>query len=302
MILDAPLVINIGHGTQWKPQNISKKFYGSVTLREALENSYNLAPIRLAQEIGMKAISEMAKRLNLYDDLSHELANALGAQETTLLRAVTAYASFVNGGKKITPLMIDRIQDRHGKNLYHASTKTCDHCQMQPWEKQLPPILEDSRPQVLSPSHAYQMVSMLEGAVKGGTSKRAAVPGYNVAGKTGTTNNYFDAWFIGFSPDLLVGVVVGFDNPKSLGRFQTGGMVAAPIFGDFMKEALAGKPAVPFRIPSGVKFMRIDKKTGKTSKYQNNDILLEAFSDKEAEDAESTTFSGLLSEETGGIY
>ena len=301
MILDAPLVIDIGRGNLWKPQNITKKIYGLVTLREALENSYNLAPIRLVQEIGMQAVSEMAKRLDLYDSLSHELANALGAQETTLLRAITAYASFVNGGKKITPLMIDRIQDCHGKNLYHASTKTCDHCQMQPWENQLPPVLEDSRSQVLNPTHAYQMVSMLEGAVKGGTSKKAAVPGHNVAGKTGTTNNYFDAWFIGFSPDLLVGIVIGFDQPKSLGRFQTGGMVAAPIFGDFMKDALAGKPPVPFRIPSGVKFMRIDKKTGKTSKTKDN-VLLEAFSDKEAEDAESNTLSGLLSEETGGIY
>ncbi len=302
MILDAPLVIDIGHGTPWKPQNISNKFYGLVTLREALENSYNLAAIRLAQTIGMRAVGEMGKRLNLYDALSHELANALGAQETTLLRAVTAYASFVNGGKKIEPMMIDRIQDRQGKNIYHASTKVCDQCQTHPWDNQLPPTLEDNRPLVLNPIHAYQMVSMLEGAVKEGTGKNAAVTGYHLAGKTGTTNKYCDAWFIGFSPDLLVGVMVGFDSPKSLGKFQTGGALAAPIFKDFMQEALARKPSVPFRIPSGTKFIHVHKKTGKTAKPKDTSSRLEAFSNKEVEDIASNALSGLLSEETGGIY
>jgi len=302
MILDAPLVIDIGHNSLWKPQNITKKFYGLVTIREALENSYNLAPIRLAQEIGMKVIANVAKRLGLHDSLSHELANALGAQETTLLRAVCAYTSFVNGGKKISPIMIDRIQDRHGKNIYHASTKTCDHCQMQEWSNQLPPLLEDTREQILNPIHAYQMVSMLEGAVKRGTSKHAAVDGHIVAGKTGTTNGYYDAWFIGFSPNLIVGVFIGFDSPKSLGRFQTGGAVAAPIFREFMKEALKNKPAVPFRIPSGIKFMRIDSKTGKPSTHNASNTFLEAFSDASTQNTDSKTVSGLLLEETSGIY
>lgn len=303
-ILDAPIVLDIAGSKTWKPQNITKKFYGVVTLREALENSYNLAVIRLAQQIGMDTVAEISKRLGLYDKLSLELANVLGAEETTLLRAVSTYATFVNGGKKITPIMIDRIQDRHGKNIFHSSIRTCDNCNTQPWSNQLPPLLEDTRSQVLDPVHAYQMVSLLEGAVKRGTSKRGAVPGHKIAGKTGTSNAYFDTWFVGFSPDLVVGVFVGFDNPKSLGRYQTGSSVAAPIFGDFMKQALANKPSVPFRTPSGIKFVRVNKKTGKATRIQEKNSLLEPLSEKDLKEgpSEENQHSGLILEETNGIY
>jgi penicillin-binding protein 1A len=297
-VLDAPLVIDISHGNVWKPQNITKKFYGSVTLREALENSYNLAVVRVAQEIGMTAVAEISRRLGLYDNLSHELANVLGAQSTTLLKLVTAYASIANGGQKVTPVMIDRIQDRHGKNIYQFSTKTCDHCQQQSWTGQEVPILRDTRTQVLNPVYAYQMVSMLEGSVLRGTSKRAAIPGYAIAGKTGTSNKYMDTWFVGFSPDLVVGVIVGFDQPKSLGRWQTGATVAAPIFREFMEKALDGKPAVPFRIPSGIKFMPIDKKTGRSCHQKDKNAILEGFAENEPTQA----FSELLLDETSGIY
>lgn len=237
MVLDAPMVVDMG-GTLWKPQNITKRFYGLVTLREALEQSYNLALVRVTQDIGMEAVAEMAKRLGAYDTFSLDLANALGSEETTLLKMATAYASFVNGGKKITPVMIDRIQDRHGKNIYRASTKAYTEGGIVEWKGQLPPTLEDTREQVIDPVHAYQMVSILEGAVKNSASRRAGVAGHHVAGKTGTSSNYFDAWFVGFSPDLLVAVTVGFDRPRSMGRYQTGSRVAAPIFKEFMTGAL----------------------------------------------------------------
>lgn len=302
-VLDAPIVIDISEGNTWKPQNITKKTYGTITVREALENSYNLALIRIAQDVGMNAISEMSKRLGLYDHLSHDLANVLGAGETTLIKAVSAYASFVNGGKKVTPIFIDRIQDRHGKNIYHNATKFCTACAKAPWKDQLPPTLEDSRTQVLQPIHAYQITSMLEGCVKRGTSKRAAVKGYNVAGKTGTSNNYNDTWFVGFSPNLVVGIIVGFDSPKSLGRFQTGATVAAPIFADFMKEALKGKPSIPFRIPPNTKFRRVNKKTGALSQKNDASTLLEIFPASQVHTpGEESSFSQLILDETNGIY
>ncbi|MBM3610866.1 MAG: penicillin-binding protein 1A [Alphaproteobacteria bacterium] len=302
LILDAPLVIDIGHGTIWKPQNITKKFYGSVTLREALENSYNLAMIRVAQEIGMGVVASISKKLGLYDNLSYELANVLGAQSTTLLKLVTAYAAIVNGGQKVTPIMIDRIQDRQGKNIYQSSTKTCDDCSNQPWKGQEPPTLQDTRQQILNPIHAYQMVSMLEGCVARGTAKNAAIPGYSIGGKTGTSNKYMDTWFIGFSPDLVVGIIVGFDQPKSLGKWQTGATVAAPIFKEFMEKALKGKPPVPFRIPSGVKFMPVNQKTGKASTHKDKNSIMEVFEEGALENDSKEPFSGLLLEETNGIY
>ena len=303
-VLDAPIVIDISEGNTWKPQNITKKTYGVVTVREALEKSYNLALIRIAQDIGMGSVEEMSKRLGLCDGLSHDLANVLGAGETTLIRSVGAYASFVNGGKKVTPIFIDRIQDRHGKNIYHNATKFCDACKKAPWQNQLAPTLEDTRKRVLDPIHAYQITSMLEGCVKRGTSKRAAVPGYNVGGKTGTSSNYNDTWFVGFSPDLVVGVIVGFDSPKSLGRFQTGATVAAPIFADFMKEALKDNPAVPFHIPPGIKFRRVNKKTGKISQKNDGSTLLEAFPEKSSakQSGDNALFSELILDETSGIY
>jgi penicillin-binding protein 1A len=306
LVLDAPLVVDLGEAGEWKPRNITNRFYGWVPLRKALEQSYNLAAIRVGQQVGLSRIEDVAVRLGIYDSMPRELAMILGAEETTLMRMAIAFACFVNGGKKVNPVLIDRIQNRHGKTVYKADARDCSGCENETWLGQLPPNLEDDRKQVLNPVVAYQMTSLLEGVVNKGTGKRAAVPGYSVAGKTGTTNNYFDTWFIGFSPDLVVGVMVGFDNPKSLGRFQTGGSLAAPIFQNFMQEALKNKPKIPFRTPSGVRFYRVNPETGAKMKFREKGGIIEAFSPGTEPNENPTESIGaddsLISEQISGIY
>jgi penicillin-binding protein 1A len=279
ILLDAPFVFDMGGGRGlWKPQNIQRgKFFGLNTIRTCLERSFNLSVIRLAHTIGMKKIAETAKRFDIYDNLSLYLATVLGSQETTLLRLTTAYGMLVNGGKKIHPVFIDRIQDRQGKTLFKNDQRVCTECGVQPWSNQAAPELVDDRLQVVDPISAYQLVSILESTTKNGTGRKAAVPGQIVGGKSGTSNDQKDTWFLGFSSDLVVGVFVGFDNPQDLGRFQTGGSIAAPIFGDFMKQALAGKPSMPFRIPSNAKFVMINSKTGEKAKAGDPNVLLEVF-------------------------
>lgn len=306
LVLDAPLVVEMEDGKEWRPRNITNKFYGWVPLRKALEKSYNLAAVRIGQQIGLNKIEEVAVRLGIYDSLQKVLAVLLGAEETTLMRMADGFASYVNGGKKVTPILIDRIQDRHGKTVYKADTRQCEECESETWLGQLPPRLDDTRQQILNPVVAYQMASMLEGVVQRGTGKRAQVPGYSIAGKSGTTNEYFDTWFVGFSPDLVVGVMVGFDNPKSLGRFQTGGSLAAPIFGDFMKEALKHKPKIPFRIPSGISFYRVDPNTGAKMNFKDKRGIIEAFATGTEPNATPTEKAGnqenLISGNISGIY
>jgi penicillin-binding protein 1A len=278
VVLDGPLAISQGPGLPlWRPRNYGKKFYGPSTLRVGIERSRNLMTVRLAQDMGMPLISEYSRRFGVYDNLMPMLSMALGAGETTLLRMTAGYSMLVNGGKQISPTMIDRIQDRYGRTIWRHDSRDCPECRGRAWDGQLEPVLEDDRKQIIDPHSAYQITSMLEGVVQRGTGTRVKAVGKPLAGKTGTTNEEKDAWFMGFAPDLAVGVFVGFDNPKPMGRGETGSGAASPIFRDFMKAALAGKPAVPFRIPPGMQLIRINRKTGFRASSGDASAIVEAF-------------------------
>ncbi|MET0538236.1 MAG: penicillin-binding protein 1A [Xanthobacteraceae bacterium] len=276
VVLDAPIEIDTGSGV-WAPENYQKKFFGPSTLRFGIEQSRNVMTVRLAQDIGMPLIGEYAKRFGVYESLPPYLSFALGAGETTLLKMVGAYAMLDNGGRKIQPTLIDRIQDRYGRTIYRHDGRECRGCEAAKWENQNEPTLADKRDRVLDPMTAYQITSMMEGVVQRGTATVVKEVGKPIAGKTGTTNDEKDAWFIGFSPDLVVGVYVGYDKPRHLGHGMTGGLLAAPIVRDFMKVALADKPAVPFRVPAGIKLIRIDPRTGLRAGPGDQRIILEAF-------------------------
>jgi penicillin-binding protein 1A len=277
VVLDAPIEIDTGSSGIWAPENYTKKYYGPSTLRFGIEQSRNVMTVRLAQDVGMPLIGEYAKRFGIYDSLPPYLSFALGAGETTLLRMVGAYAMFDNGGRKIQPSLIDRIQDRYGRTVFKHDTRECQGCDAQKWANQNEPILIDKRERVIDPMTAYQITSMMEGVVQRGTATVVKEVGKPIAGKTGTTNDEKDAWFIGFSPDLVVGVYLGYDKPRHLGKGATGGVLAAPIVRDFMKVALADKPAVPFRVPAGIKLIRIDPKTGMRAGPGDQRVILEAF-------------------------
>ncbi len=281
LVLDAPLEIDQGAGQgTWAPQNYEGKFYGPSTLRFGIEHSRNVMTVRLAQDIGMPMIADYAKRFGIYDDLPPYLSFALGAGETTLLRMVTAYAMLDNGGRRVKPTLVDRIQDRYGHTVYKHDERECLGCDVQKWSNQPEPSLVDRRQQVMDPMTAYQITSMMEGVVVRGTAGGVGFQrdvGKPVAGKTGTTNDEKDAWFIGYTPDIVVGVYLGYDKPRHLGRGATGGHLAAPIVKDFMKVALADKPAVPFRVPPGIKLVRVDPKTGVRAGPETQRAILEAF-------------------------
>ena len=276
VVLDAPIEIDTGTGI-WAPENYTKKYYGPSTLRFGIEQSRNVMTVRLAQDVGMPLIGEYARRFGVYDSLPPYLSFALGAGETTLLRMVGAYAMFDNGGRKIQPTLIDRIQDRYGRTIYKHDSRECRSCEAEKWENQNEPTLIDKRERVLDPMTSYQITSMMEGVVQRGTATVVKEVGKPIAGKTGTTNDEKDAWFIGFSPDLVVGVYLGYDKPRHLGRGATGGVLAAPIVRDFMKVALADKPAVPFRVPPGIKLIRVDPKSGMRAGPGDQRVILEAF-------------------------
>ena len=277
LILDAPFVLDQGRGQPvWKPVNYSKKFYGLMTLRQGIEKSRNLMTVRLAQDVGMDKVAEYAKKMGVNDNLPELLSMSLGAGETKLINMVSAYGMFVNGGKKITPYLIERIQNRSGLTIYRHDNRECEECSVDKWQDQPVPELKDMREQVIDPLSAYQMVSILEGVVQYGTGGRLRSIGKHLAGKTGTTNKNQDAWFVGFSPDLVVGVYVGFDEPRSLGRYETGAAAALPIFYDFMKDALDTQADVPFRIPSGIKLVRINHETGKPATPNDTSVIWEA--------------------------
>ena len=276
VVLDAPIEIDTGTGI-WAPENYTKKYYGPSTLRFGIEQSRNVMTVRLAQDVGMPLIGEYARRFGVYDSLPPYLSFALGAGETTLLRMVGAYAMFDNGGRKIQPTLIDRIQDRYGHTIYKHDSRECRSCEAEKWENQNEPTLIDKRERVLDPMTSYQITSMMEGVVQRGTATVVKEVGKPIAGKTGTTNDEKDAWFIGFSPDLVVGVYLGYDKPRHLGRGATGGVLAAPIVRDFMKVALADKPAVPFRVPPGIKLIRVDPKSGMRAGPGDQRVILEAF-------------------------
>ena len=261
VVLDAPLEIDTGSGV-WRPENYEGKFYGPSTLRFGIERSRNVMTVRLAQDLGLPLIGDYAKRFGVYDNMAPYMSFVLGAGETTLLRMTAAYAMFDNGGKKITPTLIDRIQDRYGRTIYRHDQRECRGCTAERWDNQNEPTLVDRRERVLDPMTAYQITSMMEGVVQRGTATVVREVGKPVAGKTGTTNDEKDAWFIGFSPDMVVGVYLGYDKPRHLGRGGTGGQLAAPVVKDFLKVALADKPAVPFRVPAGIKLIRVNPRTG----------------------------------------
>ena len=278
IVLDAPFVMEQGSGQPlWKPRNYTKRFYGPSPLRLGIEKSRNLMTVRLAQVIGMEKIVEYAKQFGIVKNMPNMLSMSLGAAETTLLNITTAYAMLVNGGKRITPTLIDRIQDRNGKTTFRHETRPCPRCAGIEWDGEYAPVIPDTREQVADPRSAYQVVSMLHGVVQRGTGIRIRAVGKPLGGKTGTTNDSVDAWFIGFSPDLAVGVFGGFDQPRSLGRRETGSSVAVPIFRDFMKEALLDKPPIPFRIPTGLRLVRVNSKTGKRARRGDRRVILEAF-------------------------
>ncbi|WP_404385009.1 penicillin-binding protein 1A [Caenispirillum salinarum] len=277
IILDAPVEFDQGPGLpKWKPKNYSGEYYGPSTLRIGIEKSRNLMTVRLAHAVGMDAVADTAVRFGVFDDMPELLSYSLGAGETTVLRMTTAYAQIVNGGKKITPTLIDRVQDRTGRTVFRHDDRACTDCKGVFWTGQGVPSVPDAREQVIDPVTAYQMTSILEGVVKRGTGRRIAELGIPLAGKTGTTNDSLDTWFMGFSPDLVVGVFVGFDDPRTLGPRETGSSVAAPIFKDFMAAALDGKKT-PFRIPPGVQLVRVSHDTGRPAMPGDTDVILEAF-------------------------
>jgi len=281
MVIDAPIEIDQGSGVGvWRPDNYSSgKYLGPTTLRNALQRSLNTVTVRLAQDVGMPMIGEYAKRFGVYDTLPNYLSYALGAGETTVLRMVTAYSMFANGGRRVTPTLIDRIQDRYGHTIYRHDQRECRGCDVpEGWKGQAEPTLVDRREQVLDPMTTYQITSMMEGVVQRGTATVVKEVGKPIAGKTGTTNDQKDAWFVGFSPDIAIGVYIGYDKPRNLGRSMTGGVLAAPIAKDFLKVALADKPAAPFRVPPGIKLIRVDAKTGmRVGPGSSGGTILEAF-------------------------
>jgi penicillin-binding protein 1A len=279
VVLDAPIEIDQGPGmAAWRPENYEGKYYGPQTLRFGLEHSRNVMTVRLAQDVGMPLIGEYAKRFGVYDDLPPYLSFALGAGETTVLRMTAAYSMFANGGKRIKPTLIDRIQDRYGHTIYRHDERECRGCDADQWSKQPEPILVDRREQVLDPMTAFQVTWMLKGVVERGTATVVQEVGKPVAGKTGTTNDEKDAWFIGYTPDLTVGVYIGYDKPRHLARGATGGHLAAPIVKDFLKVALADKPGVDFSPPAGIKLIRIDAKTGlRPGPGGGGKVIIEAF-------------------------
>ncbi len=277
-ILDAPLVVDQGPGKpKWKPANYTRRFYGPSIMRVGIEKSRNLMTARLAMNLGMDEIGDYARRFGLNENLPPLLSMSLGAGETTLLRLTAAYGMLVNGGKKITPSLIDRVQDRNGKTIYRHDGRSCDACQSGAGMGEEIPDLGDTREQLTSPASAFQMVSMLEGVIKRGTGRRISKLNLTLAGKTGTTNDNTNGWFIGFTPDLAVGVFVGYDTPRQLGKRETGSTVAVPIFGDFIAAAQAGRPVIPFRRPGGVTIIPVNAETGERVMPGDEKAIYEVF-------------------------
>ena len=276
VVLDAPIEVVNSDGSVWKPENYEQDFLGPRTLRRGIELSRNVMTVRLAQDIGMPLIVDYAKMFGIYDDLSPVLAMALGAGETTDMKMTAAYATIANGGRKIVPTLIDRIQDRYGKTIYKHDDRVCDGCNVTSWANQPEPLIIDNRQQILDPMTAYQITSMMEGVVQRGTGTYAKRLNRPVAGKTGTSSDFKDAWFIGFTPQLVCGVYIGFDKPRSIGNAQTGGALAVPVFTEFMQAALQGQPPTPFNMPSGMSAVWIDPATG-VAADQGQTAVLEAF-------------------------
>ncbi|MCE2516974.1 MAG: penicillin-binding protein 1A [Alphaproteobacteria bacterium] len=278
-ILDAPLVVDQGPGQKkWKPANYTRKFYGPSIMRLGIEQSRNLMTARLAMAIGMPKVQDYARKFGIDEDMPPLLSMSLGAGETTLMKLTAAYGMVVNGGSYIEPSIIDRVQDRYGKTVIRHDARPCRNCAVEDISAAvLPPAIEDNRPKVTDPASAYQMVTMLEGVITRGTGRRIGATGFAVAGKTGTTNDNTNAWFVGFTPDLAVGVYVGYDQPRPLGKRETGSTAAVPIFAQFIRDAMAGEAAIPFRRPDGVNLFTINALNGERARAGDDDVIIEAF-------------------------
>jgi penicillin-binding protein 1A len=298
IILDEPIEIDQGNGEVWRPDNYDGKSTGPRTLRQGIERSKNLMTVRLARDLGMPLVAEYAKRFGVYDDMLPVLAMSLGAGETTVMRMVSAYSMLANGGRRIRPTLIDRIQDRWGATIYRHDERVCQDCASEGWHNQDEPRLIDKRERVIDPMSAYQIVSIMQGVIQRGTATILRSLNRTLAGKTGTTNDAKDVWFVGFSPDLAVGVYLGYDKPRSLGSHAAGGVYAAPVFRDFMKQALADKPNLSFRVPPGIKFIRVNAQTGQRTSAGDPGGILEPFKPNTAP-PESYSFSATSS--SGGV-
>lgn len=296
LVLDEPFVYDQGPGlAKWTPKNYSDDYLGPATLRTGIEKSRNLMTIRLANYVGMDKVAATAKRFGVIDNMPPMLSMSVGAGETTLLRMVTGYSSFVNGGKKVIPTMIDRIQGKDGKTLYVHDRTPCPGCgPLIAWNSQEAPDTPDTREQIADPRIMYQIVSMLEGVVQhpGGTGATLKDIGRPIAGKTGTTNDSKDTWFIGFTPDIVVGVYVGYDEPKPMGAKETGSRVAIPIVKEFIEKALKDVPPTPFRVPDGIRLVQINQKTGTRAQPGDEKTILEAFLPDTEPGDEPTMFTG----------
>jgi penicillin-binding protein 1A len=276
VVMDAPITIRIGTEV-WEPKNYDGKTAGPSTLRMGIERSRNLMTVRLANDMGMPLVAEYAERFGVYDKMLPAIAGALGAGETTVMRMVSAYAVMANGGRSIKPSLVDRIQDRYGKTVYRHDERKCEGCNAQEWASQGEPELIDNAEQVLDPMTAYQITSMMEGVVQRGTAVTVSELGRPIAGKTGTTNDEKDAWFIGYTPNLVVGLYMGYDQPRTLGKGTTGGGLAAPVFKEFMADALKDAQPVDFQVPEGMKLIAINRKTGMHANEGEPNTIIEAF-------------------------
>ena len=278
LVLDAPLVLEQGYDLKmWKPENYGKKFYGPSTLRMGLEKSRNLMTVRIAQDLGLKKIVNFSKQLGIYENPSELLSISLGSAETTLLKLTSAYSSFVNGGKLVKPIMIHRIQDSEGITIFNNEKRKCVNCDQISFLSKNYPEIQDKFPQIFSPQTAYQMTSILEGTVQNGTGKNLKDLNLDLAGKTGTTNGNTDTWFIGFTSKLAIGVYVGWDNPKSLGRYETGAKTALPIFKTFIKNAVKKEDARPFKVADNILMRLIDSKTGEKALTESKSTIIEVY-------------------------
>ena len=284
LILDAPIVLDQGEDLKlWKPENYGKKFYGPSTLRMGIEKSRNLMTVRIAQDLGIKKITNFSKKLNIYDNPDELMSISLGSAETTLLKLTSAYCSFINGGKLVSPIFVDRIQDSAGSTIFNSEKRNCPKCNEVSFLGNEFPKIKDNFPQIFSPETAYQITSMLEGVVKRGTGKKLKDLNLDLAGKTGTTNKNTDAWFIGFTSNLVAGVYIGFDEPKSLGKYETGGKTALPVFKSFIKNAVKKDDARPFKVAKNIKMMVVDPLTGKKANFSSKKRIIEVYKKNQIE-------------------
>ena len=281
LVLDAPLVLDQGSDLKsWKPENYGKKFYGPSTFRIGLEKSRNLMTVRIAQNLGIDKIINFSKDLGIYDNPNELLSISLGSTETTLLKLTSAYSAFVNGGKVVKPILIDRVQDSEGNTILNNEKRRCINCDQISFLSEQYPKIKDNYKQVFSAQTAYQITSLLEGVIKRGTGKKLNKLKLNLAGKTGTTNENTDAWFIGFTSNLVIGVYVGMDSPSPLGKYETGSKTALPIFEEFVKKAVKKSDARPFKVSEGIIMMVIDPVTGKKAEFTSKNTIVEVYKDK----------------------